>query len=602
MEEKKNLLSDSGAKIAQETTNKLISKNSRIEELLTSFNNNPRNSKVVEYLSRNNLFDVIGKSRHEMVHSKMIAELIGGRYFELSGKTTLLHFLDIVIERAKGQGVNIPQELRDAVLTRSLCIDAVTEKQTEYPLASYASNESIDKKHRLDVFLRYQLHKTLKTHGNNFIEIFIENKVLSKEHGQQTKIYYETCADGRKALQLFVYLSPISQRDLIDYNNVPADLKPMCVDATGTPVYVHISYQDIFDKIIGPLLQDEYMNIRDRVVLGEYANCLELPAMPDDDDLKLGAKELSILAISDDERRLLSNFISNPDNAQLLEIVVNHQLKRKFYSYDGIDCLSFDQALQAALLHHTKEHGELQSMIDFKDIFSAKNGGARFLIYSVKEMTDKLLYIPIHLYEYNGKAYKTITDALRVAIKDYISRKGKTTQDVISDFQGLNGRSKYHQHVFKDTNEPIENIIYYPTAFADLFIREKIADKVLYKINEILGDGYSIIPITSECYHELLLSGDDTLWESYDKNKFNSLQGTSYYYRKGTEGRIDDINPILFTHIEERPLNATEKKLLNNFYLNNRKLILSVMRILMENETDTEIYEQRKKEYKKLLS
>lgn len=154
MEEKKNLLSDSGAKIAQETTNKLISKNSRIEELLTSFNNNPRNSKVVEYLSRNNLFDVIGKSRHEMVHSKMIAELIGGRYFELSGKTTLLHFLDIVIERAKGQGVNIPQELRDAVLTRSLCIDAVTEKQTEYPLASYASNESIDKKHRLDVFLR----------------------------------------------------------------------------------------------------------------------------------------------------------------------------------------------------------------------------------------------------------------------------------------------------------------------------------------------------------------------------------------------------------------------------------------------------------------
>lgn len=80
-----------------------------IEKLLYAFNNNPRNSKVVEYIFRQNLFDMIGKSRHEMVHSKMIAELLAGRYFDLSKKATLMHFLDIVVMRAKEQGVTISQ-------------------------------------------------------------------------------------------------------------------------------------------------------------------------------------------------------------------------------------------------------------------------------------------------------------------------------------------------------------------------------------------------------------------------------------------------------------------------------------------------------------
>ena len=47
------------------------------EELLTSFNNNPHNSEVTDYISRSNFFDLIGKERNEMVHSRIIAEILG---------------------------------------------------------------------------------------------------------------------------------------------------------------------------------------------------------------------------------------------------------------------------------------------------------------------------------------------------------------------------------------------------------------------------------------------------------------------------------------------------------------------------------------------
>ena len=104
-----------------------------------------------------------------------------------------------------------------------------------------------------------------------------------------------------------------------------------------------------------------------------------------------------------------------------------------------------------------------------------------------------------------------------------------------------------------------------------------------------------------ECYHDLLLSGDDMLWESYDKCLFNALSGTPYYYRKGAENRLEAINAVLSTPIEESPLSESDRNLLERFYKNNSKLILSIYRILLENEQDADAYEERKKEYKKLL-
>ena len=105
-------------------------------------------------------------------------------------------------------------------------------------------------------------------------------------------------------------------------------------------------------------------------------------------------------------------------------------------------------------------------------------------------------------------------------------------------------------------------------------------------INEILGDGFGIIPISAQCYHELLFCGDDTLWDCYDKSQFNALKGTSYYYRKGAERRIEAINRVLPMPIQNSRLTKADCDLLERFYANNRKLIISIYRILIENEPD----------------
>lgn len=613
MEELMNLLSKAGAKRTNEFMSLMPQAQSgatMIENLLAAFNNNPRNTKIIEYIFRQNLFDMIGKSRHEMVHSRMIAELLAGRYFDLSKKATLMHFFDIVVMRAKEQGVNIPQEFCNAILTRSLQIDTLDEKQTEYPLCTYKKNKSIDKKERLDIYLRYNLAFAIKSNeskrGKKTIEIFIENKVLSREHNQQTQTYYDTCVEGRTGLQLFIYLSPISHRDLSNYSSVPENMKPVGADRFGNPVYVHICYQDILDKIISPLIEEKQMNKRDAVILEEYASCLELPALPDDDnkdekDYKVNAKELSIMAVSNYEEEILTEFMNNEDNARLLEAAVGNHLQKKLYSFAGVNCLSFDQALQAALRKYTGENGELMSLNALKSIFGTQNGGARFLIYAVKETEDKLYYIPTNLLEYDRKAYKNITEALKVAVKDYISRTGKTTQEVIKDFECLYAKQKFHQHIFKDTPEPIRDVHYSQTPFTGLYIINKINPGTLTKINDILGDGFGIKPITDECYHELLLRGDDMLWDSCDKKLYNALQGTPYFYRKGAESRIKAINSVLPEPIQESSLSKADCELLERFYANNSKLILSIYRILIENEQDANMYNQRKDDYKKLL-
>lgn len=578
-----------------------------VETLLSAFNNNPHNAKITECLSRQNIFEMIGKSRHEMVHSRMVAELLAGRFYDISKRMTIMHFFDIIVMRAKEQGVSIKPEFQDAVLTRSLQIESLADSQTELALSNYLKDycgkpaSDADGKKRLDIYLRYNLASALKRSGNQVVEIFIENKCLAKEHNQQTQIYYDKCSDQRRALQLFVYLSPISKRDLDDYASVPADMKPQAVNASGEPVYIHICYQDILDRIIAPLMNGESMNSRDAVILGEYANCLELPSLPDSDDKPLQAKELSIMAIGGNLRQMLTEFMGNDENARLLEVAASRRLGKKLYSYNGIDGLTFEQALQEALKDFTRKNSELKSMRDFLKIYGAQKGGARFLVYAVKATDDKIFYLPTHLFEYNGMAFKTITSALKAAVKDYVARTGKTTDEVISDFEIIYKRQKWHQHVFKKDIDPIQGVNYSSTAFTGLFVREDIdADKVRY-INAILGDGFGISPISDECYHELVMSGDDSLWECYDRNLFVPLKGTSYFYRKGSENRIKEINAVLQDKIHESKISDSDAALLDRFYENNRRLILSIYRILLENEQDKEAYESRLKDYNNLL-
>ena len=89
---------------------------------------------------------------------------------------------------------------------------------------------------------------------------------------------------------------------------------------------------------------------------------------------------MTIMAIINTEKQILTEFMGNAENVRLLDAAISHHLGRKLYSIDGTDCLSFDQALQDALRYYTKKHGEKKSMVDFKDIVGTQRGGASFLM------------------------------------------------------------------------------------------------------------------------------------------------------------------------------------------------------------------------------
>ena len=173
---------------------------------------------------------------------------------------------------------------------------------------------------------------------------------------------------------------------------------------------------------------------------------------------------------------------------------------------------------------------------EMKDILSIQRGNQDFLIYAVRETDDKLYYVPTSLFEYKGEPYKTITDALKVAVKDYMLRTGKNNTEIIEDFRPLYAKQKHHQWLFKDNDQPIPGgghcSHYFQTEISGLYVRDNIWFDRLLKINPILGEGFEITPISSECYHKLLLNGDNNFWECYDKQLFSPLPGTRYFYRK----------------------------------------------------------------------
>ena len=172
-----------------------------------------------------------------------------------------------------------------------------------------------------------------------------------------------------------------------------------------------------------------------------------------------------------------------------------------------------------------------------EDILSIQRGNQDFLIYAVRETDDKLYYVPTYLFEYKGEPYKTITDALKVAVKDYMLRTGKTNTEIIEDFRPLYARQEHHQWLLKDNDQPIPGgghcAHYFQTEISGLYVRDNIGNDKLMKINPILGEGFEITLVSNECYHKQLLSSDNNFWECYDKQLFSPLPGTRYFYRKG---------------------------------------------------------------------
>ena len=68
------------------------------EDLLTMFNRNiSKNTELLDYIGKKNIFEVIGKTRNEGVHSRFIAELLSGDFFKGINSISLFGFTSLQV-------------------------------------------------------------------------------------------------------------------------------------------------------------------------------------------------------------------------------------------------------------------------------------------------------------------------------------------------------------------------------------------------------------------------------------------------------------------------------------------------------------------------
>ena len=597
------------------------------EDLLTMFNRNiSKNTELLDYIGKKNIFEVIGKTRNEGVHSRFIAELLSGDFFKgQSRESTLFHFLDLLLYRSakENKTSEINEHLKKQILTRSLLIENATSvcelSVKEYQKLYNVNNTiSTDKNDRIDIYIRYKLVTPIA--GRNTLEIFIENKVNSSEFDSQTLRYFEECDNGgyKRPFQLFIYLTPQSLRDMENYYGLYTKYKPTC------PHYFHICYQDILSYIIEPLMNDESLDDDKKAMLKEYVSCLELPAMPDAESQAPG-NELSIMAISSRERELVKTFMEDAINRRVINKAIEAKLDEPLYSVTSMgELFNATEAMKEAVKFLA---GNIKPLVLLKKvndcaIVGPQNGAKPYLVYSPNawRTPDKTFckYLPFDdLYVYSGKVYVSLRPAVNAAIEGYKKKRHKSNEELVSDFSAVfSGKGGDIPLV----SEKKQN----GNAEADIkgiYIRKNIPVERLQKINDILGEQFSVKPIDNEAYNALM-SCNVQLY--YDKPvtenglpreiegllqdfsgywTYEQVGDTPFFFRKDiADDRILNINKLKVFEDHNLIEKCKDTSLLLDFFNSRRNLILSVYKVMLEAESDRNVYKEKISVYRNCLT
>lgn len=282
--------------------------------IMLQFNNDPDFIKLRDRYATKSFLEIMSTDRSETRHSSFLAWLLEGKDFPVKEQDhPIIHLLDILIRRESEQSSTeqfteklVPDEIKNMVLSRNIKSIQIHEVSTEKPVNKVSNIPSQD---RLDIYIHCTIEpkkiEPKKEKEKAEIEFIIENKVGSKENGPkvsgskdsgpnekkdfpneyskyleitQTERYYYACndeaIDNRKNREkIFIYLTPMSNDDLSDFNNLGEDQK------SKDEHFININYQDILDNIIEPLLSAEDISTRIHTLLEEYVLSLSLPAL-----------------------------------------------------------------------------------------------------------------------------------------------------------------------------------------------------------------------------------------------------------------------------------------------------------------------------------
>ena len=280
---------------------------------IIAFNSDKKVVALREKFNKASFFEIISKERSETTYSAFLKWLFLENATVDEACSPLAFLLDILVRRCEEQMPEVDTILKKAdvkkcIVTRRLSMDSI-KIGTEVPV-SVLTQAIVNSKPRLAGVLQDpQLQKIAANSQDRIdlvieceikaedikakkLQIIIENKIDSSEGGKknnkitgvpayddasQTTRYYlgtkfssieygvgtkEEC-DGLETLQLYVYLTPESQHSAAGIDSH----------------FIKISYQDIVDGILMPMLSSSNLSSRRRFFLEEFLNQLVYPSL-----------------------------------------------------------------------------------------------------------------------------------------------------------------------------------------------------------------------------------------------------------------------------------------------------------------------------------
>ena len=384
-----------------------------IIDAIIKFNNDPEVQKLASFYSNQSVPEIFGVSRREVSHSAFLSWLFTTNANHGLGEKPLMQLLELYLKCCRDQNkvsTNSVQleQIQTAILTRNISILS-TDVHTEEAVATDKA------KGRADIVIACDVHipdNTVKK-----ISIIIENKIYSKENKEQTQIYFNY-HQGKKLEEevcLYVYLTP------------PANKDAKC------PAFVHLTYQDLLDSILEPLLVQSNLSDRTKFILTEYINNLSIPS-DYIDEKNITKKARTIMAINTKERELLQSFwdkhldlfitaltsIATDENSSVedrkaaSDIVkkvqkINNRKDYSKYSINGTGCYGKGVIPAETIRTYINDHQNI-SYEELVNLFPDKLQGSFGVIKRLQDVKEKDTERYRHTIEHNGETLRVCSE------------------------------------------------------------------------------------------------------------------------------------------------------------------------------------------------
>ena len=364
----------------------------RIKNTIIDFYNDPLYQELNAYYSKKTIFNILKIERNENRHSAFLAWLLDVNGSHGLGEEPLKRFMRLLAKMDESDRYNEPFLVCNYQIEN---VKVVTEQ--------FAKVAGQKKTGRVDVFVKFDyMMKPVKVDGNNkqyHVRIIIENKIYTNEHDDQTKLYFDwvkqECKRKHSQTIIGVYLAPEKPKT--------------CSGDSKEFNYVKITYQDILQDLLEPLLKME-MSSETRAFIVDYIVNLGQPVKDNEDEGGVNDNQDTILAIPKTNERIIADLYKN--NQELLDASLyancyernERQLQTVFRDYNKFEAYSKDalailktfwnsnstllRIILDTSLKKRKKEIALEKDISEDDVLSAinillrLNESSRYLVYS----------------------------------------------------------------------------------------------------------------------------------------------------------------------------------------------------------------------------